>query len=65
MIEASKIHHREGGVQSLILSNRVYTRRAERDIKKLESNTKESVGKTLLLVITELFLVLKEMELLF
>jgi len=43
----------------------VYTRRAERDIKKLESNTKERVGKTLLLVITELFLVLKEMELLF
>jgi len=26
----------------------VYTRRAERDIKKLESNTKERVGKTLL-----------------
>ena len=26
----------------------VYTRRAERDIKKLESNTKERVGKALL-----------------
>jgi mRNA interferase RelE/StbE len=26
----------------------VYTRRAERDIKKLESNIKERVGKTLL-----------------
>ena len=26
----------------------VYTRRAERDIKKLEPNTKERIGKTLL-----------------
>ena len=26
----------------------VYTQRAERDIKKLESNTKERIGKTLL-----------------
>ncbi len=26
----------------------IYTRRAERDIKKLESNTKERVGKALL-----------------
>jgi len=26
----------------------IYTRRAERDIKKLEANTKERVGKALL-----------------
>jgi hypothetical protein len=44
MIKTNNIQLRKGGVLSPILSNRVYTRRAERDIKKLEPNTKDRIG---------------------
>jgi hypothetical protein len=51
MIKASDISHRRGCVKSLLLSNRVYTPKAQRDIKnsylKLKTELaeiEESVG---------------------